>query len=124
MRFAASITTATEATQAVDELLTPLGERLTPGMVDLALLFVTAHYDEDIDDAIGRISEALPHAVLCRCERPARDVLERAPGVHDEGSWIARHIVPALALVSDLQPGAPALVEAEAQFRPSSTLES
>lgn len=67
MRFASSITTAVEAMQAVDELLAPIGERVTPGMVDLALLFMTAHYEEDIDDVVERISEAMPHAMLLGC---------------------------------------------------------
>jgi len=67
MRFASSITTATESTQAVDELLATIGERVTPGMVDLALWFTTAHFEDQIEDVVERLSEAMPHAVLLGC---------------------------------------------------------
>ncbi len=67
MRFASSITLATEATQAVDELLTPIDGRVTPGMVDLALIFLTSHYDDDLEDIVERMGAAMPHAVLLGC---------------------------------------------------------
>lgn len=67
MRFASSITLATEAAQAVEEILAPIDGRLTPGMVDLALLFLTAHYEDDIESIVERIGEAMPHAVLLGC---------------------------------------------------------
>ena len=67
MRFASSITIATEAAQAVDEIIEPIGARVTPGMVDLAMLFLTAHYEDDVEEIVKRVGAAVPHAVLLGC---------------------------------------------------------
>jgi len=67
MRFTAAITTATEPMQAADELVAPIGERMTPGMVDLAFVFLTAHYEEDLEEILERLSQVLPHALFLGC---------------------------------------------------------
>lgn len=67
MRFASSITSASEARQAVDELLQPIDTRVTPGMVDLVLLFLTAHFDDDLPEVLERIHLAFPGAVVSGC---------------------------------------------------------
>lgn len=67
MRFTAAITTATEPTQAVQELVDPVGARMTPGMVDLAFLFLTAHYEEDLEEILERLNGAMPHALILGC---------------------------------------------------------
>lgn len=67
MRFASSITTATESSQAAAELLEPLDRKLTPGMVDLAMLWVTSHFEDDLDEVLHTIGEGLPTAVLVGC---------------------------------------------------------
>ncbi len=67
MRFACSITTASDAAQAVDEMLETIGARLTPGMVDLAMLFATAHFEDDLPEVIERFGSAFPGATLLGC---------------------------------------------------------
>ncbi len=67
MRFASSVTAAEDAERAVDELLGPIDARVTPGMVDLAFLFVTKHFTEDLADIADRIGSALGGAVLVGC---------------------------------------------------------
>jgi small ligand-binding sensory domain FIST len=67
MRFASSITAKTDPGAAVDELLAPLDARVTPGDVDLALFFITNHYDDDLDLILDRMSQVLPHALLLGC---------------------------------------------------------
>ena len=47
MRFASSVTAAQTAHEAAEGLLAPMDARLTPGMVDLALLFTTADFNAD-----------------------------------------------------------------------------
>lgn len=67
MRFASSITTNADASQAVAELLAPIDSRVTVGMVDLALLFFTPHYIEDLEQIVDRLGEAFPNAALIGC---------------------------------------------------------
>ncbi len=67
MRFASSITTATEPHAAVEELLAPLHDRVTLGMVDLAVLFFTSHFIDDLSDVVDRIGAAIPGAALIGC---------------------------------------------------------
>ena len=67
LRFASSITDANAAQEAVEELLDPLDRRVTPGMVDLALLFSTAHFEDDLPDVLERVGAALPSAVVAGC---------------------------------------------------------
>ncbi len=67
MRFASSISAATQADQAVEELLRPIDRRVTPGMVDLALLFCTAHFEDELPEVVDRLSTAFSGAVLLGC---------------------------------------------------------
>lgn len=67
MRFASSITSATDPQHATSELLEPIEERVTPGMVDLAMLFVTSHFSDGLGDVLDRVSSAFPGAVLLGC---------------------------------------------------------
>lgn len=67
MRFASSITAARHAQQAVDELLHPIDARVTSGMVDLVLLFVTGDFGDDLADVLERIGSTFPGAVLIGC---------------------------------------------------------
>ncbi len=67
MRFACSISSETDAGLAVDELLRPIDARVTPGMVDLVLLFATAHFDDELEDVVDQVSAAFPGAVLLGC---------------------------------------------------------
>ncbi len=64
LRFASSITTQSDPKQAVEELLAPLDARVTVGMVDLALLFFTAHYIEDLEFIVDRLGDAFPNGAL------------------------------------------------------------
>lgn len=85
MRFASAISTAETAREAVEELLRPIDARVTPGMVDLALLFTTLDFVDDLEDVIDRITAALPNAVLMGCSAEGtigydREV-ERAPSM-------------------------------------------
>ena len=67
MRFASSVTASSEAAQAVEALLAPLDARVTPGAVDLALLFATPHFNDEIADVVERVCAKLPNAVLLGC---------------------------------------------------------
>jgi len=67
MRFASSIAAAADMRQALDRLLVPMDARVTPGDVDLVLLFATGHYDDELDDAVSKIASFFPSAVLIGC---------------------------------------------------------
>jgi len=67
MRFASSITAASDARQAVDELLAPIDARVTPGMVDIAFLFTTGDFNDDLANVIDRIGATFGGAVLVGC---------------------------------------------------------
>ncbi|MBI4716774.1 MAG: FIST C-terminal domain-containing protein [Planctomycetes bacterium] len=67
MRFASSITSATSAEQALAELLAPAEQRVTAGMVDLALLFSTPHFEDDLEEIVERVGGAFPNAALIGC---------------------------------------------------------
>ena len=85
MRFASSITAHPEADAAVEELLAPLDRRVTPGMIDLAFLFCTAHYEDDFETVAERVAEFLPAAVLVGCTAEgtigAEREIERMPSM-------------------------------------------
>ena len=53
--------------QAIEELLAPLDARVTTGAVDLALLFATPHFDDDLAEVVDRVAAKLPGAVLLGC---------------------------------------------------------
>lgn len=63
MRFASSITQARTAEQSLDELLEPIDSHLTPGMVNLVLLFCTAHFEDDLPDVLARLESFFVGAV-------------------------------------------------------------
>lgn len=67
MRFASSITAADEVDRAVDELLAPMDGSITPGMVDLALLFVSSDFRDELETVADRVGERFPGAVLLGC---------------------------------------------------------
>lgn len=67
MRFASSITTQKDPGKAIQELLAPLDARVTPGEVDLALLFITDHYGDALDLILERVAQVVPHALLLGC---------------------------------------------------------
>lgn len=85
MRFACSISSAKEADSAVDELLQTIDARVTPGMVDLALLFSTAHFEDDLEAVTERITTMFPNAILVGCTAEgtigADEELERVPSM-------------------------------------------
>ncbi len=67
MRFASSITAAEDVQQAIAELLAPLDAHVTPGMVDLAILFATGHFKEELPQVVEQVQQKLPSAVLLGC---------------------------------------------------------
>lgn len=67
MRFASAIATDPAAERAVAQLLADADRRLTPGMVDLVMLFATAHYEDDMEAVVARLGEHFPDAVLIGC---------------------------------------------------------
>lgn len=85
LRFAASISGAHDADQAVEELLAPIDARITPGMVDLAFLFTTAHFEDETESVVGQVQSALPNAIIMGCTAEGtigvdREI-ERAPSM-------------------------------------------
>lgn len=85
MRFAATVTRASEVDRAIEEILAPIDQRVTPGMVDLALLFVSAHFEDDIEAVVERVITALPNATLIGCTAEGTigvdQELERVPSM-------------------------------------------
>lgn len=85
MRFASSITSNGNLSQALAELLTPLDQRVTPGMVDLAVLFVTAHFEDDLPEIIEAVGTKMPGAALLGCTAEGtiglNQELERMPSM-------------------------------------------
>jgi small ligand-binding sensory domain FIST len=67
MRFASSIASASDARRAVDVLLETIDAHVTPGMVDLVMLFTTAHFEDDLPGVADRISTAFPGGVVVGC---------------------------------------------------------
>ncbi len=67
MRFSSSVTTVGSADEATQELLRPIDTHVTPGMVDLAFLFATSHYDDELGGVVDRLQERLPGAVILGC---------------------------------------------------------
>ncbi len=94
MRFASSVTACENVEPACRELLAPLDSRVTPGAVDLALLFVTGHFVEEFEKVVERVSERLPNAVLIGCT---------AEGAIGSDKELER--VPAMSLLAGSMPG-------------------
>jgi small ligand-binding sensory domain FIST len=67
VRFASSITDRTELSAALEALFAPAERVLTPGMVDLAVLFATGHYIESLDGILDRISRTYTQALVLGC---------------------------------------------------------
>lgn len=67
MRFSSSVTTAGCAEEAVREILAPIDARVTAGMVDLAFLFATSHFEDELQDVVAKIQAKLPGAVILGC---------------------------------------------------------
>ena len=67
MRFSSSITCEADADAAVAALIESIADRVTPGMVDLALFFATAHFEDAMDEVVERLAAGLPNAVWFGC---------------------------------------------------------
>jgi len=67
MRFASSITQEKDPERAIAELLAPIDSRVTPGMVDLVLIFATAHFDESLPRVLEALSDSFSTAVILGC---------------------------------------------------------
>lgn len=85
MRFASSVTSQAVAADAVQELVAPIDRRVTPGMVDLVMLFCTLHYDREIETILRSLQETFPQAVIMGCSAcgaigEAREI-EAGPGM-------------------------------------------
>jgi len=67
IRFASSITGNESVDRAVEELIAPIDQRVTPGMVDLVLLFATDHFRNDLPRVTDRLCETFASATLLGC---------------------------------------------------------
>lgn len=94
MRFASSIVAASDSKEAIAGLLAPVEERVTPGMVDLAAIFATPHFDDDLPGIIDRLTSTFSTAVLIGC------TAEGTIGVNQE---IER--MPSMSLLVGAMPG-------------------
>ena len=85
MRFASAISALPIAKDAVSEILSAADHRMTPGMADLAMLFITAHFEDDLEGVVERIGSHFPGAVMIGCTAEGtigfdREI-ERAPSM-------------------------------------------
>ncbi len=67
IRFASSITNNNSVDRAINELIEPVDHRVTPGMVDLAMLFATSHFRDDLPKVVDRLSDTFGSAMLLGC---------------------------------------------------------
>lgn len=85
IRFASSITNNNSVDRAVEELIAPVDRRVTPGMVDLVLLFATSHFRDDLPKVTDRLTDTFGSAVLLGCTAEgtigADRELERMPSM-------------------------------------------
>lgn len=85
IRFASSITSSNSVDRALDELIEPIDRRVTPGMVDLVMLFVTSHFRDDLPKVVDRLAETFGAATLLGCTAEgtigADRELERLPSM-------------------------------------------
>jgi small ligand-binding sensory domain FIST len=85
MRFASAITRSDDVQRALDELLPPIHQRMTAGMVDLALLFASSYLEEKLETAVERLGNELPNALLIGCTAEGtigiKTEIERTPSM-------------------------------------------
>lgn len=85
MRFASSISSAGNAAEVLTELLDPIDARVTAGMVDLVLLFSTAHFEDELAEMLDRVRDRFSNALIMGCTAEGtigRDLeIERRPSV-------------------------------------------
>ena len=85
MRFASAVTTNPNNQEAVDDLLRGIDTQLTRGMVDLALWFLTAHFNDELSCILDRLGTVFPAAVLVGCTAEGtlgcNDELQRGPSM-------------------------------------------
>lgn len=67
MRFASAISAVPVADQALAEILSAVEKRLTLGMADLVMLFTTAHFEDDLERVVERLSQQFTGAVMIGC---------------------------------------------------------
>lgn len=67
MRFASAISAMPVGDEAVVQLLSAIDQRLTPGMADLVMFFVTAHFEDELENLVAKIGDHFPHAVMLGC---------------------------------------------------------
>ncbi len=67
MRFASAISAATNANDALSEVLSSVEKRLTPGMADLVMFFVTAHFEDELEAIVESLTRHFTGAVLIGC---------------------------------------------------------
>jgi len=67
MRFASASTASADAQEAVAQMFAAVDHRMTPGMADLAMLFLTAHFEDELERIIEQIGAHFPGAVLIGC---------------------------------------------------------
>ena len=67
MRFASAITESVDVAAAIAELQHGIETRTTPGMIDLALLFATGHYEDDLPEIVEQVGSFMSNAVLIGC---------------------------------------------------------
>jgi len=85
LRFAASMTTTAAVGRAIDELIAGIDGQVTPGMVDVAFLFASAHFEEDLLEVVERVGAALPNSVISGCTAEGtigvEHEVERSPSI-------------------------------------------
>lgn len=85
LRFASSITRCTDLGQAIEELVQPALASMASEDADLALLFATAHYEDELDSLLESVTTAFPAATVMGCTAegtigPFQEV-EQAPSI-------------------------------------------
>ncbi len=85
MRFASAISRSTKLGPSVDELVASVALNLTPDQANLALVFATAHFEDELDELVGHLTSAFPSAMLMGCTAEGTigpsEELERTPSI-------------------------------------------
>lgn len=85
MRFASSIVAAEDLDSTLHRLLDPISQRITPGMVDLALIFATPHFNDDLPELLERLAGEFSTAITLGCTAEGtigrRTEIEREPSI-------------------------------------------